>query len=557
MKKFLLLVVASLLSGGVYAQQAIKPAAITQTAGTSEGGLGLSLEDLITGSGLSSEPATVADFATTTHAVAWADSWATTPDAPGGDYFAEADKVAFPNIVFELDLGATYDVTSFAYWGYPLFGANNPKDITLQFSTNGGTTYSTSENITLASSVDGGSGIEHQSASWVTAREANYVRLTITDNHGGARVGFGELRFGGTPQAGLPADPSNGSASATSSAEITVNWTDNSSDETGFKIERREGSGAYSLITTTGANATSFSDTGLSPYTIYTYKITATNVTGDSTGNTVGGTATNAVNGQPTILITPTSITQTAADSEGCCGLSTGDMVDDSGLSTTATVQNVNSVTHNGDFGEGNAWATATEIGGGYTANGGTTPVFTLSLGDSYNVSGLVIWGYPLFSLHEAKDIMLEFSTDGGSTYTGGTENVVSATPLGGNSNAAILTFSQVRTANFVRMSFTDDHGGGRIAMGEVKFVGALSATLSAHTAVLNSLKLYPNPTSEFIYVSNLKENVKARLYNFLGKELKQIELTSSNNEINVGNLSSGLYFLSINNSDVFKFVKK
>ncbi len=217
----------------------------------------------------------------------------------------------------KLNLGATFDVTSFAYWGYPVFPLNNPKNITLEFSTNGGTTYVTTENISLASSVDGGSGIVHQAASWATARQANFVRLTITDNHGGGRIGFGELRFGGTPQAGLPADPSNLTVTTTSSTEVTVNWDDNSNDETGFKLERKEGSGTFVQIATPAANATSYDDSGLSPYTIYSYRIIATNGVGDSTGKAEGSGATNAVNGRPTILITPTVIVQDQGNSEG------------------------------------------------------------------------------------------------------------------------------------------------------------------------------------------------------------------------------------------------
>ncbi|PIA77830.1 hypothetical protein BFR04_10435 [Gaetbulibacter sp. 4G1] len=555
MKKLLLLFVASLIYTGVHSQQIIKPTAITQTAGTSESGLGLSLDDLITGSGLSSEPATVGDLVTTTHAVSWADSWATA-DEGTPSYFGDAAN--YPDVVFEIDLGATFDVTSFAYWGYPVFPLNNPKDVTLEFSTNGGTTYATTENISLVSSADGGSGIIHQAATLSATRQANFVRLTITDNHGGGRIGFGELRFGGTPQAGLPADPSNLTVTTISSTEVTVNWNDNSNDETGFKLERKEGSGAFVQIATPATNATSFDDSGLSPYTIYSYRVTATNGTGDSTGKAEGSGATNAINGRPTILVTPASIAQNQGNSEGCCGLSVGDMIDDSGLSATPDVTNINSITHSGNFGEGNAFATATDQAGGYFSEpANPNPRFTLDLGDSYNMSALIIWGYPLDSSAEAKDITLEFSTDGGASYASGTENVVSVSALGGNSNAAILIFSSIKTANFVRMSFTDNHGGGRAALGEVKFVGALSAALSIDSKVLNVFKLYPNPSTDFISVSNIKEKTSARIFDFLGKELKSVEISSSSEKIDVSELSSGIYFISINKAKALKFIKK
>ncbi len=168
-------------------------------------------------------------------------------------------------------------------------------------------------------------------------------------------------------------------------------------------------------------------------------------------------------------------------------------------------------------------FATATDQAGGYFSEpANPNPRFTLDLGDSYNMSALIIWGYPLDSSAEVKDITLEFSTDGGASYTGGTENVVSVSALGGNSNASILVFSNVKTANFVRMTFTDNHGGGRVALGEAKFVGALSAALSIDSEGLNVFKLYPNPSTELVNVSNVKEKVSARIFDFFRKRIKK-----------------------------------
>jgi hypothetical protein len=81
-----------------------------------------------------------------------------------------------------------------------------------------------------------------------------------------------------------PAAPSNLSASAVSSTQINLTWTDNANNEDGFKIERCQGNGCtnFTQIATVGANVTSFSNTGLSPGTRYSYRVRANNSAGDS-----------------------------------------------------------------------------------------------------------------------------------------------------------------------------------------------------------------------------------------------------------------------------------
>ena len=81
----------------------------------------------------------------------------------------------------------------------------------------------------------------------------------------------------------VPPAPSSLSASATSSTQIDLSWTDKSSNESGFKIERKTGSGGtYSEITTVSANVTTYSNTGLSAATTYYYRVRAYNSAGNS-----------------------------------------------------------------------------------------------------------------------------------------------------------------------------------------------------------------------------------------------------------------------------------
>jgi hypothetical protein len=71
-----------------------------------------------------------------------------------------------------------------------------------------------------------------------------------------------------------PAAPSGLTATAAAS-EIDLAWQDNSSNESGFRIERRTGSAAFAQIAMTAANATTFADTGVTSGVTYDYRVAA------------------------------------------------------------------------------------------------------------------------------------------------------------------------------------------------------------------------------------------------------------------------------------------
>ena len=81
----------------------------------------------------------------------------------------------------------------------------------------------------------------------------------------------------------VPAAPSSLSATAIAATRIDLSWTDNASDETGFKIERsKRNNGSFAQIATVGQDAPSYSDTTVRKGTTYYYRVRATNANGDS-----------------------------------------------------------------------------------------------------------------------------------------------------------------------------------------------------------------------------------------------------------------------------------
>lgn len=79
-----------------------------------------------------------------------------------------------------------------------------------------------------------------------------------------------------------PAAPSGLTATANGAFQVDLAWSDNANNETGFEIWRSTNGTDFSLRTTEAANATSWSDTGLTSSTQYWYKVLATNTGGDS-----------------------------------------------------------------------------------------------------------------------------------------------------------------------------------------------------------------------------------------------------------------------------------
>jgi transcriptional regulator CtsR len=101
-----------------------------------------------------------------------------------------------------------------------------------------------------------------------------YWRVNASNSFG-STSSWSSSRYFKTAVGPPPDAPSNLVATPISSSQINLTWQDNSSDETGFKIERKTGSGSYSQIATVGANVTSYSNTRLSANTTYYYRVRA------------------------------------------------------------------------------------------------------------------------------------------------------------------------------------------------------------------------------------------------------------------------------------------
>ena len=91
----------------------------------------------------------------------------------------------------------------------------------------------------------------------------------------------------------LPIAPSNVRSGGNTRVSIIVRWNDNSNNETGFQVYRGPtATGPWTLLTTTGANATSTTATGLTRNTTYFFQVIAVNAYGPSAPATSSGLPT-------------------------------------------------------------------------------------------------------------------------------------------------------------------------------------------------------------------------------------------------------------------------
>lgn len=132
------------------------------------------------------------------------------------------------------------------------------------------------------------------------AKLSSITPSTSQTLNGGQAITF-NLNFIANP---VPIAPNNLMATALTSSTASLTWTDNSNNETGFKIERKVGAtGAYGQIGTQGANLNFFNDSILSPSTQYCYRVRAYNAAGDSTYSNGSCTTTPEVPTAPDLVI--------------------------------------------------------------------------------------------------------------------------------------------------------------------------------------------------------------------------------------------------------------
>jgi len=157
-------------------------------------------------------------------------------------------------------------------------------------------------------------------------------------------------------------------------------------------------------------------------------------------------------------------------------------------------------------------------------------------------------------------DINLEW---GGETYF--EESITEATLSNHEWGQCIVKPVEFYTPNTwgpqqLQITVTDAYGESLTITKEIFAVQCTSENISVET---NGFKLYPNPSTDNIYVE-IPENLhfsEIEIFNTLGQIVMQLPITSGQNIINVKSLPSGSYFVRLtddtNHNTVLTFDKK
>ena len=142
------------------------------------------------------------------------------------------------------------------------------------------------------------SGLNEATKYWYRVRAYNAVTTSAYSNETSATTLYN-----------IPAPPSGLTITSLLSNKVSLSWTDNSGDETGFKIQRKTGAtGTYTTIKRTAANVTSYNDSTVIDGTLYYYRVCAANGAGDSAfSNEASGTTPLA---RPHLTATAVSSTE-------------------------------------------------------------------------------------------------------------------------------------------------------------------------------------------------------------------------------------------------------
>ncbi len=161
----------------------------------------------------------------------------------------------------------------------------------------------------------GGQGVATGTESWSVpgislASGLNTIVVTAYNSRGNSRQDRLAVTYtppapvATTPDTTAPTAPAGLGATATSSSQINLSWgaASDSVGVTGYRIERCQGAGCASFAQIATDSGTSYSNTGLSGATSYSYRVRASDAAGNLGGYSASATALTSTANRPPVI---------------------------------------------------------------------------------------------------------------------------------------------------------------------------------------------------------------------------------------------------------------
>lgn len=338
-------------------------------------------------------------------------------------------------------------------------------------------------NLGANSSLNGGysAGIGSSSTSFASITTATDTVSYATSANAQINTITAPKSYLFTPN--VPNAPSGLNFTAITATSLTVNWTDNSSNEVGFAVYRSTDGTNYTFAGQTAADATSFMDAGLTPSTNYFYRVYAVSegalssaLSGSQMSGAPGNDTCNGAGGNWSSPGTWTDGSVPTAGDNVTIGSGCTVTIDVASSAINVTVQNggilqFEQTTARTLTASGNV---TVDSGGNFSSNAaGTVTTHVLSVGGNLTNNGT-----------------LDFSTNtdtagAGITFAAGAANV-SFSGTGATTDVRTITVAkgaqativELNTTNFtVRGVSTDVAGYLTITSGTFKISGTFTIT--------------------------------------------------------------------------------
>jgi hypothetical protein len=363
-----------------------------------------------------------------------------------------------------------------------------------------------------------------QTASVTIPSTATWVQVYVTNRTSGTGYADNISLAAGT----TPAAPSGLSAATVSSSQINLSWTDNASNESGFRIERKTGSGgSWSQIATVGANATSYQNTGLTAATTYYYRLRAYNSSGNSSYSGEASATTQSSSSGGTNLIKNHSFESNLNDWTVTGGTV---VIDGNNAQDGSKAVKVGSAN----------WSWVQQTLSGWTA------------GSTYSFSA---WGKAAAS---GNAVRVALKTNAGDLHT------LDFTSTSYTQQTATVTLPS--GTSWVQVYVTNRTSGTGYA-DNIRLVSTSGARLTDKESAQQEeslpdgpLQVYPNPSKgrlSVLYEAPAAQTVELRLLNLQGQVLQHTRLVAEQGhnsyELDVANAKAGFYILQLFSPDAPK----